>query len=117
MNGYKPILLLPAGSQLVLRGLLLRNAVLPSMQLVVSGLAVPAPLAFNLSSSGSSGAAHLVLDSCTVMTSCANFDQFAEWAAGLVPTSSADVQLVQVGFRGGAGTGGMTTPLGPRTAQ
>ena len=64
-----------AGSGLLLRGLLLRNAVLPSMQLVNGGLAAPAPLAFNLSVSNSS----LVLDGCTVHTSCDNLAQLAPW--------------------------------------
>ena len=59
----------------MVRGLLLRNAVLPSRQLVDSGLASPAPLAFNLSSGNTS----LVLDSCTVSTSCDNLAQFAAW--------------------------------------
>ena len=74
---------------MLVRGLLLRNALLPSKQLVDSGLAAPAPLAFNLSSSGnsssssSSAGASLVLDSCTVITSCDNLAQFALWVSGL----------------------------------
>ena len=63
------------GSELLITGLLLRNAVLPSAELVESGLALPAPLAFNLSGSTSS----LVLQNCTVATSCANLAQFASW--------------------------------------
>ena len=65
-----------------MRGLLLRHAVLPSRQLVDSGLAAPAPLAFNLggsNSGSSSNNASLVLDSCTVSTSCDNLAQFAAW--------------------------------------
>ena len=65
-----------------MRGLLLRHAVLPSRQLVESGLAAPAPLAFNLSGSSSgssSNNASLVLDSCTVSTSCGNLAQFVAW--------------------------------------
>ena len=87
--------MLHAGSQLVIRQLLLRNAVLPSKQLVERGLAAPAPLAFNLSS-GSSSAGSLVLDSCTVSTSCDNLAQFAQWVSGLT-LPLADVQLAQVG--------------------
>ena len=71
---------MPAGSHLLVRGLLLRNAVLPSRQLVDSGLAAPAPLAFNLSSSSN---ASLVLDSCTISTSCDNLAQFGSWLAGV----------------------------------
>ena len=68
----------------MVRGLRLHNAVLPSRQLVDSGLAATAPLAFNLSSSGSGSSssglnASLVLDSCTVSTSCGNLAQFAAW--------------------------------------
>ena len=65
-----------------MRGLLLRHAVVPSRQLVDSGLAAPAPLAFNLggsNSGSSSNNASLVLDSCTVSTSCDNLAQFAAW--------------------------------------
>ena len=71
-----------ADSHLLVQGLLLRNAVLPSGQLVDSGLAAPAPLAFNLSLAGSSSSnssASLVLDSCTVSTSCGNLAQFVAW--------------------------------------
>ena len=73
-----------AGSHLLVQGLLLLNAVLPSAQLLDSGLASAAPLAFNLSrgSSGSSNSSSdpvLVLDSCTVSTSCDNLAQFAAW--------------------------------------
>ena len=83
----------PAGTQLSIRGLLLRNAVLPSAHLVDSGLAAPAPLAFNLSSGNTTT---LVLDSCTlVSSSCANLDQFVWWLDGLTPTQ-ADVQVLQV---------------------
>ena len=82
---------MPAGSHLLVRGLLLRNAVLPSRQLVDSGLAAPAPLAFNLSSSSN---ASLVLDSCTISTSCDNLAQFAAWLSGQ-PT----VNETQVGGR------------------
>ena len=100
----------PAGTHLLIRGLLLRNAVLPSGPLVVSGLAAPAPLAFNLSgsssskiynssswsgsSSGSPGGG-LSLDSCTVTASCANLAQFALWLAQLTP-ASLDMELTQV---------------------
>ena len=66
----------PAGSHLLIRGLLLRNALLPDGHLVDSGQAAPAPLAFNLSSSNAS----LVLDGCTIVTtSCDNLAQFAVW--------------------------------------
>ena len=83
----------PAGTQLSIRGLLLRNAVLPSAHLVDSGLAAPAPLAFNLSSGNTTT---LVLDSCTVISSsCSNLAQFARWLDGLTPTQ-ADVQVLQV---------------------
>ena len=79
---------MPAGSQLLVRGLLLRNAMLPSKQLVDSGLAAPAPLAFNLSTSssgsgGSIGNTSLVLDNCTLSTSCDNLAQFGSWLAGV----------------------------------
>ena len=75
---------LHAGSHLRVQGLLLLNAVLPSAQLHDSGLATAAPLAFNLSrgSSGSSSNSSdpvIVLDSCTVSTSCDNLAQFAAW--------------------------------------
>ena len=80
---------MPAGSLLV-RGLLLRNSVLPSRQLVDSGLATPAPLAFNLSSN----AASLVLDSCTLSTSCDNLAQFAAWLS-----EQPYVNATQVGRR------------------
>ena len=66
------------GSELLVRGLLLRNTVLPSRHLVDSGLVAPAPLAFNLSSLNAS----LVLDSCTLSTTCANLAQFVEWVSG-----------------------------------
>ena len=82
-----------AGSQLLVRGLVLRNAVLPSAELIDSGLALPAPLAFNLSGSGSSNTS-LVLDDCTVVTSCANLAQFAVWVNASGRSSS--VQLAQV---------------------
>ena len=91
-----------AGSHvLTVQGLLLRNALLPSKQLVDSGRAAPAPLAFNLSSSSSSssssnfsnvGAVCLVLLDCTVSTSCDNLAQFAAWVNEL-PLTSADVQV------------------------
>ena len=64
-----------AGSHLLVEGLLLRNSVLPSWQQVNSGIALPAPLAFNLSSSNTS----LLLLNCTVSTSCDNLAQFAVW--------------------------------------
>ena len=77
---------LHAGSHLRVQGLLLLNAVLPSAQLLDSGLATAALLAFNLSrgSSGSSNSSNssgpvLVLDGCTVSTSCDNLAQFAAW--------------------------------------
>ena len=95
MGKVCPNTLHTAGSHLLIRGLLLRNAVLPSGQLVVSGLALPVPLAFNLSSSNSSAAgsnASLVLDGCTITaTSCANLAQFASWLA-----AGASSSLVQV---------------------
>ena len=87
-----------AGSHvLTVQGLLLRNALLPSKQLVDSGRAAPAPLAFNLSSSSSSnfsnvGAVSLVLLDCTVSTSCGNLAQFAAWV-GALPLTSVDVQV------------------------
>ena len=74
-----------AGSHLLVQGLLLLNAVLPSVQLLDSGLATAAPLAFNLSRGSSSSNSSnsddpdLVLDSCTVSTSCDNLAQFAAW--------------------------------------
>ena len=74
-----------AGSRLLLRGLLLQNALLPSGQLVNSGLAAPAPLAFNLSSGS------LVLDSCTVSTSCSNLAQFASWVSGQPSVNASQV--------------------------
>ena len=76
---------LHAGSHLRVQGLLLLNAVLPSVQLLDSGLATAAPLAFNLSRGSSSSNSSnsddpdLVLDSCTVSTSCDNLAQFAAW--------------------------------------
>ena len=88
-----------AGSHvLTVQGLLLRNALLPSKQLLDSGRAAPAPLAFNFSSSSSSsnfsnaGAVSLVLLDCTVSTSCGNLAQFAAWVSEL-PLGSADVQV------------------------
>ena len=72
------LLLTPAGSQLVVQGLQLLNVVLPSRALVDSGLAAPAPLAFNLSSSDN---ASLVLDSCTVTATCSNLAHFAAWVS------------------------------------
>ena len=95
--------LLPAGTHLLVQGLLLRNAVLPSRQLVDSGLATPAPLAFNLSSGSSGGSnASLVLDSCTVTTSCANLAQFAAWASGQQKLKQPYVKATGVG-KGGWG--------------
>ena len=98
-----------------MRGLLLRHAVLPSRQLVESGLAAPAPLAFNLSSSSSGSGSSLafnlsgsssgssssstntslLLDSCTVSTSCDNLAQFAAWLSGqqLRPSVQAKMQV------------------------
>ena len=73
-----------AGSHLLVRGLLLRNAVLPSWQLVNSGLALPVPLAFNVSSSNTS----LLLLDCTLSTSCDNLAQFATWV-GRQPSVNA----------------------------
>ena len=92
-----------AGSNLLIQGLLLRNAVLPSRQLVDSGRAAPAPLAFNLSSgnSGNSSSssnlapATLFLDGCTVSSSCSNLAQFASWLVSLT-AAVADVEVVQV---------------------
>ena len=72
------------GSHLLVEGLLLRNAVLPSWQLVESGLALPAPLAFNLSSGNTS----LLLLNCTVSTTCDNLAQFAVWV-GQQPSVNA----------------------------
>ena len=68
--------------------MLLRNAVLPDKRLVDSNLAAPAPLAFNLSS----GNANLVLDGCTVATSCDNLAQFAAWVGGQHAGSMAQVR-------------------------
>ena len=62
-----------------------------------SGLVVPAPLAFNVSSASNSSdptAPALLLDSCTLSTSCDNLAQFTAWLGGL---SADQVQLVQVG--------------------
>ena len=93
------------GSTLRLQDLLLRNAVMPSKLGVDSGLVAPAPLAFNLSSSsgGSSGSSggntggSLVLDSCTVSTSCSNLDQFAAWMGGQLLQPSVNATRMQVG--------------------
>ena len=63
---------------------------LPSQQLVDSGLAAPAPLAFNLSASGNSS---LLLDGCTVVTSCSNLDQYRHWVGSLAASGTADVQV------------------------
>ena len=72
---------------------------LPSRQLVDSGLAAPAPLAFNLSSSSNSGgsaAGMLVLDSCTVVaTSCSNLNQFAAWVGEQQLASTSDMNVSQ----------------------
>ena len=84
---------LTAGSHLLVEGLLLRNAVLPSRQLVDSGLAAPAPLAFNLSSNTS-----LLLQSCTVSTTCDNLAQFAAWVGGQAQQPSS-VNATQVGWK------------------
>ena len=92
---------LSAGSHLLVSGLLLRNAVLPSKQLVDSGLAAPAPLAFNLSSSGN---ASLLLQGCTVSTSCDNLAQFAAWVAGGQPQLLLQpyvIEAAQVGWSAG----------------
>ena len=80
-----------SGSHLLVRGLLLRNAVLPSKQLVDGGVALPVPLAFNLSSGGNSSSGQLVLDGCTITTSCANLAQFAPWV-----TAGGTGSVVQV---------------------
>ena len=66
------------------------------------GLAAPAPLAFNLSSSnssdsGGSAAGLLVLDNCTVVAaSCSNLKQFAAWVGEkqLAATSDMNVSLM-----------------------
>ena len=87
-----------AGSRLLIQGLLLRNAVLPSRQLVDSGRAAPAPLAFNLNSGNSGNSsipATLFLDGCTISTSCNNLAQFASWLASLT-AAVADMEVVQV---------------------
>ena len=55
---------LHVGAQLWVKGPFLNYAVLPSLQLVASGLAAPALLAFNLSGSGNSS---LMLDGCTAV--------------------------------------------------
>ena len=92
-----------SGSALRLQGLLLRNAVLPSKQVVDRGLAAPAPLAFNLSGSSSSTTtttnlnASLVLEGCTVSTSCSNLDQFATWVTGQLLQPSMNITRAQVG--------------------
>ena len=72
---------------------------LPSKQVVDSGLAGPAPLAFNLSisSSGSIGGSSLVLEGCTVRTSCSNLDQFAAWVGGQLLQPSVNASQMQVG--------------------
>ena len=57
---------------------------LPSWQLVDSGLALPVPLAFNISSSNTG----LLLLDCTVSTSCDNLAQFAAWV-GQQPSVTA----------------------------
>ena len=80
----------PAGAQLRVQGLVLNHAVLPSQQLVASGLASPAPLAFNLSVSGNSS---LLLDGCTVVTGCSNLGQFRLWVGSLSAADTADVQV------------------------
>ena len=64
---------------------------LPSAELVESGLALPAPLAFNLSGNSS-----LVLENCTATTSCTNLAQFARWLTADGRGSS--VSLAQVRY-------------------
>ena len=75
---------------------------LPSQQLVDSGLAAPAPLAFNLSASGNSS---LLLDGCTVVTSCSNLDQYRHWVGSLAASGTTDVQVAGFGQGGGPGYG------------
>ena len=95
--------LLHVGAQLWVQGLVLNHAVLPSLQLVASGRAAPAPLAFNLSVSGNSS---LLLDGCTVVTSCSNLDQYRRWAGSLPSVDMAGVQVGgQAGQGGGRGSG------------
>ena len=66
---------------------------LPGKQAVDFGLAAPAPLAFNLSGGGS-----VVLEACTVTTSCSNLAQFASWVGGqLLQPSSVNATQAQVG--------------------
>ena len=74
---------------------------LPSQQLVASGLASPAPLAFNFSASGNSS---LLLDGVTVMTGCSNLGQFRLWVGSLAASDTADVQVCR-----GAGSRGRST--------
>ena len=76
----------------------MRQAVLPSLHLVQSGLALPAPLAFNLSLAAGNQS-QLVLDSCTVDTSCDNLLQFQQWWQG-DPGNPLDGPVQQVGSRG-----------------
>ena len=81
---------LHVGAHLRVKGLVLNHAVLPSQQLVASGLAAPAPLAFNLSVSGNSS---LLLDGVTVVTGCSNLDQYRLWVGSLANSDRADVQV------------------------
>ena len=66
-----------------------------------SGLAPPAPLAFNLSTGsssagGGSAAGMLVLDNCTVVaTSCSNLNQFAAWVGEQQLASTSDMNVSQ----------------------
>ena len=99
---------------------------LPSAQLLDSGLATAAPLAFNLSR-GSSGLSinsnsssncsdpDLVLDSCTVSTSCDNLAQFAAWLYRQQQQQQAYLNVTQVSGAcvcGGGGGGEAHSRLG-----
>ena len=83
-----PTCSLHAGAQLRVQGLTLDHAVMPSAQLVASGAAPPAPLAFNIS-----GGSSLTLDGCTVLTRCSNLGQFRQWVVSLPPGDTVDVQV------------------------
>ena len=82
---------------------------LPSRQLVDSGLAAPAPLAFNLSSINAS----LLLDGCTLTTSCDNLAQFAAWVTVQQPSVNHHAAQVRGHTRRTAGAlvQGLVAPL------
>ena len=101
-----------------MQGLTLTHAVLPSAQLVTSGLAAPAPLAFNLSGISSGISSSLLLDGCTIVSGCSNLAQFSLWLDSLpAGVGMADVQPILVRCPEGGQLGAVKGQLGAVRGQ